>query len=342
MRTLAAPSLGSADLAVWTVEMRAGRTGPLHRAEHEQVWVVLEGRLAVNDADYAVRRDRRDRGRRGAPHHRPRALPRPRRQPRRRHRHDGRGHPPAPVGILADLTTRGLTPLGWGQMELVELPGDHDEVERGQLIDGEADVYELANFVLPPGRAKDRRFVLREDGRLIASAGILTAAVAIDEHAFSVVGIGGVLVTHTRRGQGLFRRVMEPALEAARATRPALRAALLPAQERVPVREARLRHGRRAGHVHRPGDPARHDVAPARSGTRSGRPDPSRSWDRCSDPRRTRMASFRQLEDLPLTWPSPGSASATCTASRPRSASSSSTRTPSCRRTATTTSRSGC
>ena len=100
-------------------------------------------------------------------------------------------------------------------MELVELPGDHDEVERGQLIDGEADVYELANFVLPPGRAKDRRFVLREDGRPIASAGILTAAVAVDEHAFSVVGIGGVLVTHTRRGEGLFRRVMQPALEAA-------------------------------------------------------------------------------------------------------------------------------
>ena len=100
-------------------------------------------------------------------------------------------------------------------MHLVELPGDHDEVERGQLIDGEADVYELADFVLPPGRAKDRRFALRENGRLIASAGILTAAVAIDEHAFSVVGIGGVLVTHSRRGQGLFRRVMEPALEAA-------------------------------------------------------------------------------------------------------------------------------
>ena len=100
-------------------------------------------------------------------------------------------------------------------MELVELPGDHDEVERAQLIDGEADVYELANLVLPPGRAKDRRFALREDGRLVASAGILTAAVAIDEHAFPVVGIGGVLVTHSRRGQGLFRRVMEPVLEAA-------------------------------------------------------------------------------------------------------------------------------
>jgi quercetin dioxygenase-like cupin family protein len=54
MRTLAAPSLGSSDLAVWTVEMRAGQTGPLHRAEHEQVWVVLDGRLAVNDTEYAA------------------------------------------------------------------------------------------------------------------------------------------------------------------------------------------------------------------------------------------------------------------------------------------------
>ena len=54
MRTLASPSLGTSDLAVWTVEMRAGQSGPSHRAEHEQVWVVLEGRLTVNDIDYAA------------------------------------------------------------------------------------------------------------------------------------------------------------------------------------------------------------------------------------------------------------------------------------------------
>ena len=48
MHTLAAPSTGAADLAVWTVSMRAGQAGPVHRAEHEQVWVVLEGALTVN------------------------------------------------------------------------------------------------------------------------------------------------------------------------------------------------------------------------------------------------------------------------------------------------------
>jgi quercetin dioxygenase-like cupin family protein len=54
MHTLAAPSTGATDLAVWTVEMRAGKAGPTHRAEHEQVWVVLEGRLAVNGAEHAA------------------------------------------------------------------------------------------------------------------------------------------------------------------------------------------------------------------------------------------------------------------------------------------------
>ena len=54
MRTLAAPSLGSCELAVWTVEMRAGQAGPLHSADHEQVWVVLEGRLVVNDNAYGT------------------------------------------------------------------------------------------------------------------------------------------------------------------------------------------------------------------------------------------------------------------------------------------------
>lgn len=105
-------------------------------------------------------------------------------------------------------------------MELVELPGDHSEAERAQLIDGEQDAYELATLVLPPGQPKDKRFALRENGRLVASAGILRADVAVGERTFPVIGIGGVLVTRSRRGQGLFRKVMEPALEAAQQEGP--------------------------------------------------------------------------------------------------------------------------
>jgi quercetin dioxygenase-like cupin family protein len=51
MHTLAAPSTGTRDLAVWTVEMRAGQAGPAHTAEHEQVWVVLEGALTINGVE---------------------------------------------------------------------------------------------------------------------------------------------------------------------------------------------------------------------------------------------------------------------------------------------------
>jgi quercetin dioxygenase-like cupin family protein len=47
MRTLAAPSLGSRELAVWEVAMRPGAAGPEHDTDREQVWTVLEGELHV-------------------------------------------------------------------------------------------------------------------------------------------------------------------------------------------------------------------------------------------------------------------------------------------------------
>jgi quercetin dioxygenase-like cupin family protein len=53
MRTLAAPSLGAADLAVWEVVMLAGASGPEHAADREQVWTVLEGELHVTVGEEA-------------------------------------------------------------------------------------------------------------------------------------------------------------------------------------------------------------------------------------------------------------------------------------------------
>ena len=48
MHTLAAPSTGTSELAVWIVEMNAGQAGPLHTADREQVWVVQYGTLRIN------------------------------------------------------------------------------------------------------------------------------------------------------------------------------------------------------------------------------------------------------------------------------------------------------
>jgi quercetin dioxygenase-like cupin family protein len=50
MRTLAAPSTGSAELSVWEVSMRAGQRGPVHTVDHEQVWLVVGGRLRATIA----------------------------------------------------------------------------------------------------------------------------------------------------------------------------------------------------------------------------------------------------------------------------------------------------
>jgi len=48
MRTLAAPSVGATELAVWEVAMTDGQAGPAHSVDHEQVWVVLQGALSVH------------------------------------------------------------------------------------------------------------------------------------------------------------------------------------------------------------------------------------------------------------------------------------------------------
>jgi quercetin dioxygenase-like cupin family protein len=55
MRTLAAPSTGSAELAVWEVTMRPGQRGPVHTVDREQVWLVLDGVAEIVEGDDAVR-----------------------------------------------------------------------------------------------------------------------------------------------------------------------------------------------------------------------------------------------------------------------------------------------
>lgn len=100
-------------------------------------------------------------------------------------------------------------------MKLAEIPRALTDEERAELMDGEEDPFELADVELPAGRRKDHYFVLREEGRIVAAAGLLTATVTVGGACFPVAGIGGVLVTHARRGQGLFHQVFGPTLRAA-------------------------------------------------------------------------------------------------------------------------------
>lgn len=47
MTTLASPTLGGAELAMWRVDMRPGAAGPLHTFDVGQVWTVVRGGATI-------------------------------------------------------------------------------------------------------------------------------------------------------------------------------------------------------------------------------------------------------------------------------------------------------
>jgi predicted N-acetyltransferase YhbS len=105
-------------------------------------------------------------------------------------------------------------------IELAELEGDHSAAERAQLHDGEENAFQSIHLGLY-WEDHERRIVLLDDGRMIACAGLVVVDVTVADATFAVVGIGGVIVTHTRRGQGLARQVLTGALARAAQLGPA-------------------------------------------------------------------------------------------------------------------------
>jgi predicted N-acetyltransferase YhbS len=103
-------------------------------------------------------------------------------------------------------------------VEVVEF-GLLTDAQRAQLEGGEHDPFDAAGVALE-FRAKERHVGLAQDGALVASTGLTRAQVAVGAQRFEVVGIGGVIVTAARRGEGLARRVLEEALARARAAGP--------------------------------------------------------------------------------------------------------------------------
>jgi predicted N-acetyltransferase YhbS len=100
-------------------------------------------------------------------------------------------------------------------MEVVEF-GRLNEKHRVELEGDEVDPFDAAGTPVR-WRKKERHVALRgADGRLVASAGLVVAEVRVGEaRAMSVVGIGGVIVAATYRGQGLARRTILEALDRA-------------------------------------------------------------------------------------------------------------------------------
>ena len=105
-------------------------------------------------------------------------------------------------------------------MDLIEF-GRLTQEYRAQLEGDESDPFDAEGATLSY-RLKDRHVALRdEDGRLVASAGMLVTEVEINGPRFPVVGLGGVIVNAAFRGRGLGRCVVEAALGRARTMGPA-------------------------------------------------------------------------------------------------------------------------
>jgi predicted N-acetyltransferase YhbS len=79
------------------------------------------------------------------------------------------------------------------------------------LTDGEPDPFGGADETIR-WRKKTHHTVQFDGDRPIAHVGLVVAPVRLGEDTFDVLGVGGVLVTRSRRGQGVLRAVLEAAL----------------------------------------------------------------------------------------------------------------------------------
>ncbi len=106
-------------------------------------------------------------------------------------------------------------------MEVVELDA-LAEPFWDELVAGEREPFGHLGAELT-WRRKDRHIGLREPtGRLVAAAGAVLAEVEVaPAAAFSVVGLGGVIVTREERGRGLMHALFGALLELAREMGPA-------------------------------------------------------------------------------------------------------------------------
>jgi predicted N-acetyltransferase YhbS len=96
-------------------------------------------------------------------------------------------------------------------MEPVEFDLLTDD-KRAELEGDEEDPWDGAGSPLE-WRPKEHHVALQDDnGRLVASAGVLMVDVEAGGERFPVVGLGGVIVNAGYRGRGLSLRVIEAAL----------------------------------------------------------------------------------------------------------------------------------
>ncbi|MCT9075700.1 GNAT family N-acetyltransferase [Streptomyces fulvoviolaceus] len=93
----------------------------------------------------------------------------------------------------------------------------YTQTELDEITGGAVDPFEVAATGLK-SLAKEVHFGVREQGRLVAHAGLVEVTVSVGGELIRVMGLGGVIVAPDLRGHGLARLVVTAAVEHARGT----------------------------------------------------------------------------------------------------------------------------
>ncbi|MEU3750005.1 MULTISPECIES: GNAT family N-acetyltransferase [Streptomyces] len=95
----------------------------------------------------------------------------------------------------------------------------YSKADQTEILGDSADPFGVADAGLTWLPKKDH-FGIRQEGRLVAHAGLLRLPLSIDGVDTQVVGVGGVAVAPDLRGHGLARSVVSAALDHARTMGP--------------------------------------------------------------------------------------------------------------------------
>ncbi len=244
-------ALGVTTFGINQIILRPGQRGRIHRhTAQEEVYLVLEGTLTLVFEDEVKELGQGEIAR---------VAPDVRRYIANRHPENvlliALGGAVEHVGRDGEAFAAGRTPSRPRPQDLPLPPDEPVKSDRARrrrsatgttLVAGEDDPFGVEDDELTSGATKTHHTVHYEGERPIGHVGLLVAPIQAGGEAFDVVGVGGVIITRSHRGQGLLR----PLLGRGAGARPraGAGAAVVLGGERRDLRAVRLHRDRRAGH----------------------------------------------------------------------------------------------
>ena len=98
---------------------------------------------------------------------------------------------------------------------MIEHVGQITQAQYDEIEAGEHDPFGMDDEDIEWIGKTHQTLLRRDDGKLIGKVGLVTVDVEAGREAFTVAGVGGVLVTQAERGRGHLRPLLNAALERA-------------------------------------------------------------------------------------------------------------------------------